>query len=215
MDREQYERPWGGIPSIYSFGDNHQLPPFRIKPLYSTKLGTLNTADIIGQVVLTGFLNHIDNENMITVIFVIEDVMRQDNPKLLSLLHNVRGGNVNNSNVSLIESKASEKLHEEQHQQFNNSSTLTIVPTLNKTYNIVYEHLLSKTSPIANILAKYQKSDRAEINHCIKESSLVPKLEILEGAVVMLLQKFVCKRKIMNFSIGIARYIVYKKNLIV
>ena len=55
LKREVFNRPWGGIPFIYSFGDCAQLPPVMMTALYDEKAAKPNTADLLGKLLLLNF----------------------------------------------------------------------------------------------------------------------------------------------------------------
>ena len=52
LKREVFNRPWGGIPFIYSFGDCAQLPPVMMTALYDDKKAKANTADMLGKIAI-------------------------------------------------------------------------------------------------------------------------------------------------------------------
>ena len=46
---EDCHRPWGGIPSIYSFGDCHQLAAIGRSIVDMETCGKMNTSDMVGR----------------------------------------------------------------------------------------------------------------------------------------------------------------------
>ena len=80
LKREVFNRPWGGIPFIYSFGDCAQLPPVMMTALYDDKTAKANTADMLGKIAITEFLDPPNKRQCESTIVVMDQVLQQDNP---------------------------------------------------------------------------------------------------------------------------------------
>ena len=75
LKREVFNRPWGGIPFIYSFGDCAQLPPVMMTALYDDKTAKANTADMLGKIAITEFLDPPNKRQCESTIVVMDQVL--------------------------------------------------------------------------------------------------------------------------------------------
>ena len=96
----------------------------------------------------------------------------------------------------------------EQKSGFNEA--IHLVPVWNMTDKIIYDYLMSFSSPIVKIRSTYNSKRPNGENHCISECSYPSRLALCEGAIVMLLKNFIVELNLMNGSVGIVRKIVYK-----
>jgi hypothetical protein len=71
-----YTFPHDGILFIYSFGDSHQLPPVMKKPANSDESEKLGTADMLGCIAFSEFLNLDDeSEYQSTIDFIARMIL--------------------------------------------------------------------------------------------------------------------------------------------
>ena len=77
-----FQRTWGGVPIIYSFGDCHQLPPVRMKPIsdMSTR-PKMNTSDFQGYFAFSSFLDS-NEDGTSSCSVVMDEVVRQNDSHL-------------------------------------------------------------------------------------------------------------------------------------
>ena len=207
LEQVVYERPWGGIPFIYSFGDCCQLPPVCMKSLYDNNIGKPNSADHFGQLAFNELLDsdHLDTTD--TIVVKMDQVLRQDDPTFLKLLNNIRFGFIDDSDVELLLSRCFDRLCPEEQATFNNA--IHLVPVWSMSDKIIFDYLLSFTTPIVKIRSIYNSIRSNGENHCISECSYPSRIAICEGAVVMLLKNFIVELNLMNGSIGVVKKIVF------
>ena len=210
LSPEIYNRPWGGIPFIYSFGDCCQLPPVKMKAIYDDSCGKPDSSDNIGRIAFNDFVNADHIETTDSVVVKMDYVLRQENPIFLKLLHNIRHGTMDDDDTDLLLSRCLDNLSSEEKDKFKNA--IHLVPVWNMTDKIVYEYLVNLTSPIIKIRPIYSSIRASGENHCVSECSYPTKVALCEGAVVMLLRNFIVEYNIMNGSIGIIRKIVYEEH---
>ena len=99
-----YNRMWGGIPFIYSFGDSHQLPPVSMKPFFSKDAGKHCSSCSAGKMAYNKFIHPNADETKNTV-FILDDVIRQDKESqapLLNALDHMRKGDVSREDAKLL-----------------------------------------------------------------------------------------------------------------
>ena len=209
LENEIFERPWGGIPFIYSFGDCCQLPPVKMKSIFDNSNGRPDSSDNIGRIVFNDFISadHMDTSQ--SVIVKMDEVLRQDNEVFLKSLNNMRNGSIDDDDVDFLLSRCLDNLDEEERQLFQNA--LHLVPTWNMTDEIIFNYLDSFDTPIMKLYPKYSTIRTNGLNHCISELSYPSKIALCEGAVVMLLKNFVVELNLMNGAVGVVRKIVYKE----
>jgi hypothetical protein len=205
LPSEVYNRPWGGLPFLYSMGDSAQLPPVMQKSMYSKDIGRPTTSDHLGRIVIQDFLHPLDLEEVKSTIVVMDEVLRQDDIAYLSFLENIRNGCVTGDDVSFIIDKC-----RDMKETFKDA--IHLVPRWKMAHPIVHEYIQNMTTPVAKIKAQYVSCHHGIVNHCAKESSLPTRVAICVGSIVMLLRNFVVEYKLMNGSVGTIREIVYKSN---
>ena len=211
LKTEIYNRPWGGIPCIYSFGDSAQLPPVMMKALYDKTPGKQGSSDVAGRTAISEFLLPPDETEARSTVVIMDKVLRQDNADMLRTLGAMRNGNMKDVDVQFLLDRCIDILSPEEQLKFHNTyKTLHLVPRWNMTHKLIFEYLQEFTTPMAKIRAEYSSGQDNATNHCIKESSYPDRLAICVGSIVMLLKNFVVEQDILNGSIGIVREIVYK-----
>ena len=209
LSPEIYNRPWGGIPLIYSFGDCAQLPPVLMKPLYDKQPAKAGTADCHGKLAISSYMNP-DSDESESITVLMKDVLRQDDPNFLLLLTHMREGSVTDADVDFLLKRSIHNLEDSERRKFEGSATVHLVPTWKQTHEITFRYLQSLQSPLAKMTAKLSTTRTDGVNHCKKETSYPLKNALCVGATVMLLKNFVVEHHLMNGSIGIVREIAYK-----
>ena len=148
LPQEIYSRPWGGIPLIYSFGDCGQLPPVLMKPLYDQQPAKAGTADCLGKLAISSYMNPDTNESE-SVTVVMRDVLRQDDPIFLRVLTNIRKGTLTDNDVDFLFGRCIDNLNEAGKVLFQGSDTLHLVPTWKLTHPITFHYLQTLHTPLA------------------------------------------------------------------
>lgn len=74
MDKEVYNRQWGGIRFVYSMGDKAQLDPFLQKAMYCEEPGKSNTADNVERITINDFI-HPPNKSEVKSSVVVMDLV--------------------------------------------------------------------------------------------------------------------------------------------
>ena len=208
LKREVFNRPWGGIPFIYSFGDCAQLPPVMMTALYDDKKAKANTADMLGKIAIAEFLDPPNKRQCESTIVVMDQVLRQDNPEFLNILNGMRNGSLESKDVDIILSRCLDKLPKNDRESFKDA--IHLVPQWKMAHPIVFKYLLTMKTPLAKVTAGLQSERWDGVNHCVKESSLPLRLALCVGAKFLLLSNFVVEYKIMNGSVGTVTDIVYQ-----
>ena len=163
-----YNFPHDGILFIYSFGDSHQLPPVMKKPANSDESAKLGTADMLGCIAFSEFLN-LDNESECqSTIDFKDEVICQNDPCFLSILSNMRNGTVTaEQDSALLLRRCLNKLPSNKRTGFDNA--LWLVPTWKEANQHIFHYLQSiMTSPIAKINAQLHTSRSDGKKCCIR-----------------------------------------------
>ena len=109
-----YERSWGGIPLVYSFGDCHQLPPVGMKAISDLKsIPKIHTSDFQGLLSFKDFLNSTESGTRSCTV-VMNDVIRQRDPLLKSVLNNIRYGTMDEPSVDFVLRRCLDNLSEDE-----------------------------------------------------------------------------------------------------
>ena len=143
-----------------------------------------------------------------SVVVKMDLVLRQDNPSFLKTLHNIRNGVVDDEDVAFILSRCYDKFNTEEKSSFDNA--IHLVPIWKMTDKIIYDYLMSLTSPISKLRPIYNSIRTNGENHCFSETSYPVKITLCEGAQVMLLKNYIVELNLMNGSVGIIKKIVYE-----
>ena len=77
ITKNLYKQPWGGIPTIHSFGDSDQLPPVLMKPMYDKTSAKPSSSDEAGKIAISEFMFPLDNKEATCTFVLMEDVVRQ------------------------------------------------------------------------------------------------------------------------------------------
>lgn len=214
LDPVMYDRMWGGIPFIYSFGDSHQLPPVGMKPFFSKDPGKHGSSCSAGKMAYNEFRDPDHNETNNTV-FLMDDVIRQNRETqapLLNAFDNMRGGTVSRDDAQLVFSRQLDGLPTEEQKNFkSNEKCICLVPTWKKVHEINYKYIQDElVTPIAKVTATYSGGKRNGANCCKKQTPLPARNALCVGAVVMLRINFLVELGLMNGAFGIIRYILYR-----
>ena len=149
-------RRWGGIFKIASYGDHAQLLPIKIKAVFDPRPAPPGSAEAVGSVAFTNFINPPEEEDGSTVratCVYMDKILRQDDPRMLRLLAHMRDGEMDDDDVNLILSRCLENLEPEERAKFKDAVHLT--PTWAEGYRVMAHHLTNTlTGPIAKIHAR-------------------------------------------------------------
>ena len=148
-----YNRPWGGIPIIYSFGDCHQLSAIGRSIIDMVSPGKSNSADAIGRLTFADFLSPPNTEDALGVTVIMDKILRQDDEEFLSFLDHIRNGEVNDEDVEFILSRCLEKMPMEERKVVDREA-IHLCPTWSMRHKITYDYLLSFNFPVAVVKSK-------------------------------------------------------------
>ncbi|KAL7554626.1 hypothetical protein ACHAWF_018133 [Thalassiosira exigua] len=205
---EVYNRPWGGIPFIYSSGDCHQIAPVGAKAFYSTEPGSGSTADGLGKVVVSDFMNPPNSEDEEFNAFMLRDVVRQDDPFFLGFLERLRNGMLTDADVDWLASKCLDSLTPEERESF--KGAISLVPTWRQAHEIIYRYLQDDlTTPIA-VLRAHKSTIKVSGRNCLVQNKMMPGVSALcVGAKVMLTHNYIVEHHLMNGAVGECKGIYY------
>jgi hypothetical protein len=201
-------RPWGGIPFVFSFGDCHQLPSVCSKTHFdpTPSCGEANSACGRGKVVFDQFLEPIDREEAMGVQVIMDEPMHQDNPAFLQMVAEMRSAQgLSSSTCEMLMNRHMDRLPESERQLFHEKA-LFIMPTWKDTVPVIKDYLLRLGTDICRIDAKVCKCNRKHMDDI--SFPLINAMAI--GACVMLLTNFVVEEYLFNGSIGKVVDIVYE-----
>ena len=141
----------------------------------------------------------------------MDEVVRQEDPQLLSLLSHMREGAVDDSDVKFVFSRLLDSMDSATQEKFR-TEAIHLVPTWKMAHPIVFDYLQRQlNAPIAIMRASYQSPRLNGINHCVRESNLPTQIALCVGAKVMLLHNFIVEElKLMNGSVGTITDICYE-----
>ena len=131
----------------------------------------------------------------------MDEVLCQDDPPFLSLLSNMKNGNVTEQDSALLLRRCLDKLPSNKRTRFDNA--LWLVPTWKEANQHLFHYLQHiMTCPIAKNNAQLHTLRSDGKNCCIKVTLYPLKNALCVGAKVMLLNNFVVERKLTNGFIG-------------
>ena len=116
-----HNRPHGGIPFIYSFGDCAQLPPVLMKSMYDQSRAKVGTPDAAGRVAVAEFMKSNNNSSISSTIYM-DEVLRQNDPDFLQFLNNMRNGTLEENDVQFVYSRCLDKLSPTKKLLFSNNT---------------------------------------------------------------------------------------------
>mmetsp|Transcript_3966 Transcript_3966/g.8935 ORF Transcript_3966/g.8935 Transcript_3966/m.8935 type:complete len:1042 (+) Transcript_3966:4059-7184(+) len=207
-DPEIYDRPYGGLPFLYSFGDSKQLPPVKLKPFYDKRPGVVGKSDLSGKIAFTDFVKPNDEDEELSTVVYMNTVLRQSEPVLKRVLDHMREGTMTDEDVDFVFSRFEEDLPQEEKDNF--VDALHLVPKWSIAHEIVYNYIKNDLeTPIAVIKATYSTSSTNGKNCQLAESSFRNVMALCVGAKVMLLQNMIVAHKLMNGSTGVVKAICY------
>jgi len=96
-----FNRPWGGIPFIYSFGDSYQLNPVGFKTFYSQAAANRGS-DSQGRIVVSNFLSPPNEDEEESTVFLLDEVVRQQDEGFLGFLSRLRYGELTDEDISFL-----------------------------------------------------------------------------------------------------------------
>ena len=74
LHEEVHQRPCGGFPFLYYFGDCYQPPAVLQKPMYDKSAGKVHTADAMGRIVVRDFILPTKEEEVKSSIVIMNKV---------------------------------------------------------------------------------------------------------------------------------------------
>lgn len=209
VPEEISNRPFGGIPYIMSSGDTNQLPPVGMKAIYDTKSTVkAGSANGVGKIVLSNFLNPVDPTEAQSTIVMMDEVIRQKDPKFLDFLSRMRRGCLDDEDADFIFKKCLDQMDPDDCIKFKDA--LHLVPVWKMAHQIIFDYLQhGLETPIAKMCAKTHTCRSNGKNCCIGDTNLPLRNALCVGAKVMLLTNFIVEHKLMNGSIGVIVDICY------
>ena len=72
VDQEIYNRPWGGIPLVYTLGDSGQLTTGMMKEMYEKSDARPGTSDFVGKIAVHDFIYPPDTSESTSTIIVMD-----------------------------------------------------------------------------------------------------------------------------------------------
>jgi len=210
LPSDVYNRPHGGIPFLYVFGDTNQLPAVMKKAVYSTDTPVASTSDAVGKIAFhDDFLDPPDSDVVEAYIVVMDEVLRQNDRDFLRLLDHMREGAMNEDDVELLFSRHIDQLEQQEKELFNRES-LHLVPTWKAATEIIFNYLQhTLTAPIAKFTANYSSARSDGKNCCVRECRYPQQNALCAGAKVMLLKNFVVELGLMNGAVGTVKHLCY------
>ena len=201
-------RPFGGLPFVFSFGDCQQLPPVGNKSHFdptATK-GEANGADGRGKIVFDQFMCPDDPTACMGVQVVMDQTVRQDDPRFLKMVEEMRGGKgMSDESMDMLLDRCLDRLPPAEMEEFMKEA-LYIMPTWKATVPIIKECLLDLKTDVCRIDADLKPGNRSHIRDDIS----LPLLNALaEKAKVMLLVNYVVESGMFNGGVGTVIEIVY------
>jgi hypothetical protein len=209
LNKDTYERAWGGVPQVYSLGDTAQLPPVMQKALYDEGPAEPGTSDSLGKTTIAEMLLPPDESEMRSYVFVMENVLRQDDPEFLDLLKHMTDGTVGVDQVPYMRRRCLDRLPLAEQERFR-TNTLHLCSTWKEANPITVKYLQQIGKPVAKVRAKMEGGGSRK-NHMFKESNCPLLMAFCEGAIVMLLENFIVEYGLANGSVGKIISIVYKE----
>jgi hypothetical protein len=207
---EVYNRPHGGIPIIYKFGDQNQLPPVAKQPVYSTKTPRSGTSDAVGKIAFSDFVNPPNDADVESYTFYMDEVLRQSDTEFKDLLDNMRNGSMRDEDIDLLLGRLISKLPADEKRNFEEGS-LHLVPTWKQASEIIFKYLQDEMeAPIAKLTSQFSSIRTDGKNCCVKECKYPKQNALCVGAKVMLLKNFVVEQGLMNGAVGVVEHLCYK-----
>jgi hypothetical protein len=211
LDADTCQRPWGGVPFVYSYGDNNQVPPVAKKFTYDTR-APKTAADRAGRVAFHEFITTTNPSESMATVVVMEEVVRQTDEVFKAILQNMRDGTLNNDDIDILLSRMLENLPIEEKQRFQ-SDGLFLVPTWKEAHTINLEYIQNNlATPIARYDAHMETIKSNGKNCCINESNLPLRGLLCMGAKVMLVDNFIVEYKLMNGSVGVVQGLYFSNS---
>ena len=146
--------------------DCHQLPPVGMTVISDLKsIPKIHTSDFQGLLSFKDFLNSTESGTRSCTV-VMNDVIRQRDPLLKSVLNNIRYGTMDEPSVDFLLRRCLDNLSEDEKLQFQ-IEALYLMPTWEMTRGITLKYLKILPGPYAIIKPNYDSCSRSNKNHCI------------------------------------------------
>ena len=207
LPSDVHKRPWGGIPFIYTFGDMFQLAPVGFRAFYSKVREKHVGSWLQGQIVMSDFLSPPSLDEEESSVFMLDEVVRQDDPVFLGFLMRLRSGTLQNNDLDFINSRLLENLPANEVAAFHDA--IHVVPRWKMATHMTFDYLNTGfKTPIA-VMHSHKQSIKSTGN-CFSNSTTLPTCTaICIGAKVMLQTNFIVELKLHNGSVGTVRDICY------
>ena len=202
-------RPFGGIPFVFSFGDCQQLPPVGNKSHFdpTPTRGESNGADGRGKLVFDQFLCPADAAECMGVQVVMDQTVRQRDPKFLQMVTEMRSGKgMSDDSMDLLLNRCLDRLPPIEREKFIREA-LYIMPTWKSTIPIIKEYLLMLMTDVCRVNAVIKPGHKS---HVRDEISLPLINALSENSKVMLLMNFIVELGFFNGAVGTVVEIVYE-----
>ena len=125
---------------------------------------------------LHNFLNSNDDPNVKSTVVLMDEVIQQTNIGYLSLLENMKNGNIEDEDVDFIIGKCLDPLSPEDNESFKH--VIHLVLQWKMAHPIVKQYLESLMTTIAKNYAKYNSCRDDGKNHSVKDSSMCGRFAI-------------------------------------
>ena len=187
VPEEIASRPHGGIPYLLSSGDTNQLPAVGMKSLYDTSPGRTGSADALGKIVLSNFIDSPHPNEVQSTVVIMDEVIRQRDQRYLTFLDHMRNGTIDDDDMNtFIFDKCKDQLRPEEQAQFDDA--LHLVPQWKMANDIVFHYLQNiMTDPLALMRAKTHMCKKSGKNCVVKDLNVPLIMALCVGYKVMLL----------------------------
>ena len=205
------ERPFGGYPFFYSWGDFNQLPPVcQTSCVKYNQPVSGSPCDALGRLAFSDFINPPPDAQVESTIVFMEDVKRTSDAVHLDFCDRVRKGNMRIEEARHIKEHCLDKLPADTKQQFDKDG-IHLVPFWKMAHPIVANYLSNQlTAPIAKLRA-HTHTDKQSKRICHLNDTSLPLLNALcVGAIVILLKNMMVELNLMNGAVGYVRDICYR-----
>jgi hypothetical protein len=211
LPMEMTDRPWGGVPFIYSFGNTNQLPPVAMKAVYDSKPSRgRHGSEQMGKIAFKDFIDPPPNSGVNSTVVILDEVLRQTDPVFKKLLEDMREGKMDDNDCDIIFQRMLANMGEEERDTFV-VDALHLVPTWKQANEINIRYLQTElNTPIARFAADLSTTRGDGKNCCISECNFPLRSLLCKGAKVMLLNNFIVEYKLMNGSVGTVQEICFR-----
>jgi hypothetical protein len=157
--------------------------------------------------VVSNFLSPPNEDKEESTVFLLDEVVRQQDEGFLGFLSRLRYGELTDEDVSFLESRCMENLPHDEREKF--QEAIHLVPNWSMATDITFNYLRDDfVTPLAVLQAV--KKSVLQVGNCFSNSNIMPTISALcVGAKVMMQHNFLVEHKLMNGSIGTVMDICY------